>query len=683
MPTGPREVRFPSDNFLTELAKAQARDGALPSLYGYHPATRAAMRAIYRNIAAVPLDVWTGPFGRARRPATGPAADELRRLLRRPCHMYSGRDAVKLCCIYSVLDGEANIVLRGADHAPVRSADERPMFFTVHAKKDLQIVRGRWVLDGEPLPYGALVQVKDPDPEDPRRGDGCRNALTILGETDWFIRTYLRSFFKRGADPGGILVSQLGMSRKQVDQLLKEWEQRHGGPERANRPAVLHGGVRYEVPTQKHIDMELRQTLVQQRDDTLMTLGVPEGEVGLTSDQTYTNGLTANAGFWIQTLLPNMLDIEEAHNDPVVGLARRYGEGLYIGFDLAQVREILKHVASKVDSYSKGVQAGIPANVLIEFLGMDIDPIEGGDVPLVNAGLVPLPMLLSGEAGAAAAARPTPPADDDAPEDDEPPAEGTKAAGAMRRARAARAAKAVKRIDRVREAAQREASGAIRGAILDWRNEVLDHLAELEDAAPRAARAPQPDPDSLLGRIDRFIASIQDAMTPVYEDAVMAAASTVEAELGRDLVVVSLQHPQIQSFVGRMQNRISSVPTDIAARIRDQVVESVTANETVDELRKRLKSAFNLETKHASAIARQEAGEAVNGGRFETMAIEGVRKHEWSSFLDGATRPTHAAVDGEVRRIGEAFSNGLLYPNDPAAPAEEVVGCRCVALATD
>lgn len=674
------EVRFPSQNFLTELAKQQAQDGALPSLYSHHPTTRAAMRAIYRNIAAVPLDVWTGPFGRARRPARGPDADELRRLIRRPCELYSGRDAVKLKVIYSVLDGEANIVLRKADGRAVTSDTERPVFYTVHSKKDLQVDGGAWRVGDERLRFGALLQVKDPDPEDPRRGDGCRKALNILGETDWYIRTYLKAFFKNGADPGGIITSQIGLTDKQVSNLLKQWDDRHGGAARTNRPAVLHGGARYEVPTQKHIDMELRQTLIQQRDDTLMTLGVPESEVGLTSEQTYSNGLTANAGFWIQTLVPVMLDIEEALNDPVVGLARRFGPDHYIGFDLAQVREVLKHVSSKIDSFAKGLQAGIPGNVLIEFLGMDIEPIDGLDESLVMLGLAPLSAVLSGEtlpsAGSTDAAPTTPD-----PAGDAPPAAGTKAlrASAAVSLQGVRATKAVKRVDRVRTRAKVAASKAIRGVLLDWRNEVLDRLAESE---PRGLRS-LPDPDALLGSLKALVDSIDNAMTPVFEDAVLEAADSVEAELGRDLVVFDQQHPQIKSFVGRMRNNIKAVPADVAARIREEVVQAVAANETYDELRKRLKVAFNLETKHADLIAQQEAGEAVNGGRFETMALEGVTRHSWSAQLDGATRPSHAAVDGEVVVIGEKFSNGLRFPNDPAAAADEVCGCRCVALAED
>lgn len=52
---------------------------------------------------------------------------------------------------------------------------------------------------------------------------------------------------------------------------------------------------------------------------------------------------------------------------------------------------------------------------------------------------------------------------------------------------------------------------------------------------------------------------------------------------------------------------------------------------------------------------------------------------QWDAALDGRTRPSHAAIDGEIREIEESFSNGLMYPGDPSGPAAEVINCRCTA----
>ena len=53
---------------------------------------------------------------------------------------------------------------------------------------------------------------------------------------------------------------------------------------------------------------------------------------------------------------------------------------------------------------------------------------------------------------------------------------------------------------------------------------------------------------------------------------------------------------------------------------------------------------------------------------------------QWDATLDSSTRESHAAVDGEIRELDEKFSNGLMYPGDPAGGAAEVVNCRCALL---
>lgn len=49
----------------------------------------------------------------------------------------------------------------------------------------------------------------------------------------------------------------------------------------------------------------------------------------------------------------------------------------------------------------------------------------------------------------------------------------------------------------------------------------------------------------------------------------------------------------------------------------------------------------------------------------------------WNATLDDKTRESHQEVDGEWRELDEPFSNGLMYPGDPAGDAEEVINCRC------
>ena len=53
---------------------------------------------------------------------------------------------------------------------------------------------------------------------------------------------------------------------------------------------------------------------------------------------------------------------------------------------------------------------------------------------------------------------------------------------------------------------------------------------------------------------------------------------------------------------------------------------------------------------------------------------------QWDSTLDGKTRDSHNAIDGEIKELDEKFSNGLMLPGDSSGGAAEVVNCRCALL---
>lgn len=71
----------------------------------------------------------------------------------------------------------------------------------------------------------------------------------------------------------------------------------------------------------------------------------------------------------------------------------------------------------------------------------------------------------------------------------------------------------------------------------------------------------------------------------------------------------------------------------------------------------------------------QNAGRTASYRRANEMGLDVER--EWVATQDDRTRDTHAELDGEVRKVGEAFSNGCRYPGDPSGDPGEVWNCRC------
>jgi len=126
--------------------------------------------------------------------------------------------------------------------------------------------------------------------------------------------------------------------------------------------------------------------------------------------------------------------------------------------------------------------------------------------------------------------------------------------------------------------------------------------------------------------------------------------------------------------------------TQTTDRIREQIFEITVANlnkpgTTVDSVRREVLQI--LEERYLGrslTVARTQTGVALNNARFAAWIKRGVTHHKWITARDSLVRPSHALVSNQIRQLGEPFSNGLLYPHDPTAPAKEVINCRCTTV---
>ena len=207
-------------------------------------------------------------------------------------------------------------------------------------------------------------------------------------------------------------------------------------------------------------------------------------------------------------------------------------------------------------------------------------------------------------------------------------------------------------------------------------------------------------PQEVLDALDRLLlpsltawqARFGGAVRPVLDAVYLDAAGRMVQELGavgRDpqetLDAVFLSDRAVWLSEGAM--------TTLARDTRDTIARTMLGEGefTVAQIGQRIEvtleqniaavteMADNLPAR-AQRIARTEAGAVANKARTAEMNAAGVRRHEWSSANDEHVRASHATTDGQIQAIGAPFSNGLRWPNDPLAPAGEVVNCRCVTI---
>ena len=122
----------------------------------------------------------------------------------------------------------------------------------------------------------------------------------------------------------------------------------------------------------------------------------------------------------------------------------------------------------------------------------------------------------------------------------------------------------------------------------------------------------------------------------------------------------------------------------LKVEIMREISRGIAQSLSYQEMARNLKNTTNVDYNKSLRIAKTE------GHRIQQEATYNVQQRaiqrgasvvkQWDSTLDGRTRPSHQAVDGEIVGVNEPFSNGLMYPGDPNGSASEVVNCRCCLL---
>ena len=173
---------------------------------------------------------------------------------------------------------------------------------------------------------------------------------------------------------------------------------------------------------------------------------------------------------------------------------------------------------------------------------------------------------------------------------------------------------------------------------------------------------------------------------PIKRVASLALAGAAE-ETGS--LSIGVGHPAVAEALSKQTITLAQDLTGtLADRVRTRMLEALSKStspldlhesirEVLPELEGSLKKAFANKDARAQVIARTEGGKASNNARNTQFVEDGIAETQWLTEQDDSVRDSHRAIDGTVAKIGEPFGNGLRYPQEDGAPAEEVISCRC------
>lgn len=181
---------------------------------------------------------------------------------------------------------------------------------------------------------------------------------------------------------------------------------------------------------------------------------------------------------------------------------------------------------------------------------------------------------------------------------------------------------------------------------------------------------------------------IDTGFTLVNEDAVRYLMGMPLQNAGDDQLLreVTWTPEEERKHVQDLRKREVDYPKDMRwnrEKFHSAITQGILQGESIPNIVKRTKDIYGMNRNSAIRAARTATTNAENAGRmntFERAQRLGIDMEiEWLATLDGRTRSSHRALDGERIQLGEKFSNGLRWPADPQGPAREIWNCRCRA----
>lgn len=220
------------------------------------------------------------------------------------------------------------------------------------------------------------------------------------------------------------------------------------------------------------------------------------------------------------------------------------------------------------------------------------------------------------------------------------------------------------------------------GEFVDWeRRLILDEgdVGVFKETPPEAPEV------LIMGEPEDFYHIEEDELPPYEPSQVKPAeiGGIRGVPYGRPVIVAGEFDPRAKRYMEELAlrkcvtlNEVQKVP------VKKALLYSFEKSEPLRHTVRRMeKHIFNLKFWQIERIARTETHQVYNWSKYKEYQDDSfIESMQWLTVGDNRVRVSHRKCHLIVRRKGEPFPNGLLYPHDPSAPAWEVIQCRCTIV---
>lgn len=570
---------------------------------------------------------------------------------------------------------------------------------------------------------GAVIRCMLPNPYSNNKALSPMEVLKLTLSSDNSARLHNKWLTERHGQITGLLSLKDTVGSEQLKLLADLWREKYEGAENAGKTAILDGGAEYQQLSMNNKDMDWESGQKMNREEICAAFGVPPNNAGILDKATYSNYEQSTKSLWTDTLIPLGNKIAATLNMQLFLPAS--GNKVYCSFDFDNnVKIIQDDLNTQIDRYTKLVNAFVSPERAAELTGIKLGTITPAQKEIwVSPMLIPASDVLSNAPDSV----PPPGTADDSTQpktlrsavlpllreleekkrkektdqdnnDVLPPTQDSSTVSAdntkesvrykLRQARGRSIVRQAAGYERQLRSTLKRYFQTQHQQVLDNFNKIAAHLkAQKQDGVVLKVRQTPSDMADLLLKGKDWNKELIKRCAPILKAAGILSAKNMLVELGKNKT--DFREDSLRAFWNSQESLIKHVNdttakalVDAGQTLIDTLSSGASPEDAAAAMKGKIDTAFGIANESRRImIARTETLRAVNGARFEEMKDAQVERHQWLAVMDSETRESHASIDNEVVTVGSKFSNGLEYPLDPLAPADETINCRCTTVA--
>lgn len=198
-----------------------------------------------------------------------------------------------------------------------------------------------------------------------------------------------------GCRKDGVLSFKHDLTPDQYDMVIMKLREQLMSNISGRFPIVMGHEATYTPYDMSPAELDFTNSRKMTREEIAAAFKVPPPLIGILDHSTYNNLTTARRIFWVDAVLPFLERIKATLNRCILPDFYK-GSDLFkyrIDFDISKVEALADDFSKKLEQAQILLGMGVPLNVIIRRLELDLPEIEGGDVGYILENYIPLDLV--------------------------------------------------------------------------------------------------------------------------------------------------------------------------------------------------------------------------------------------------------------------------------------------------